>query len=104
MDQRPPTQEVIRDLKTKSAKIRALALAGYDRVEIGELLRIRYQHVRKVLLDSGLGVGLRRQVEAEREPIEADILRKPREATSWKVLANAGFQLLGEWTQNPESA
>lgn len=36
-------------LPTKSAKIRALAKAGYARADIARFLGIRYQHVRNVL-------------------------------------------------------
>jgi bifunctional DNA-binding transcriptional regulator/antitoxin component of YhaV-PrlF toxin-antitoxin module len=41
---------VVAGLKTKSAKIRALAKAGYARAEIARFLGIRYQHVRNVVL------------------------------------------------------
>ncbi len=40
---------------------------------------------------------------AEREPVLVDAEPAPREATSWEVLLRAGFQLLGEWTRDPES-
>lgn len=101
--QRPPAEDVIRGLATTSAKIRALAEAGYDRTEISQQLDIRYQHVRKVLVDAGFTGGLRRHAEAEREPVTVDATPAPREDTSWEVLLRAGFQFLGEWTQDPES-
>lgn len=101
--QRPSAEDVIRGLDTTSAKIRALSQAGYDRTEISQQLGIRYQHVRKVLVDAGITGGLRRQVEAEREPVAVDVAPAPREDTSWEVLLRAGFQFLGEWTQDPES-
>jgi hypothetical protein len=69
MEQRQPAEDIISWLATTSAKIRALAEAGYDRTEISQVLDIRYQHVRKVLLNGGITDGLRRQVAAEREPI-----------------------------------
>ena len=47
---RLPMEEIARDLPTKSAKIRALAAAGYGRAEIAAHLGIRYQHVRNVLV------------------------------------------------------
>jgi hypothetical protein len=90
-------------LQTISDKIRALANAGYDRVEISKYLDIRYRHVRNVLLGSGITGGLRREAEAEREPVEVDATPAPREDTSWKVLTDACFQFLGEWTHDPES-
>jgi hypothetical protein len=51
---RTPDPEAMRrlteGLPTKSAKIRALAAAGYRRADIASFLGIRYQHVRNVLL------------------------------------------------------
>lgn len=103
MDTRPPADDVTNGLQTTADKIRALATANYDRTEIGKLLNIRYQHVRNVLLRSGIEGGLRRQVEVEREPVTVDAAPPPREDTSWEVLTDAGFQFLGEWTHDPES-
>ena len=103
MEPRPPADEIIKGLQTTSDKIRALANANYDRTEISKLLDIRYQHVRNVLLRSGIEGGLRRQVEVEREAVTVDAAPPPREDTSWKVLTDAGFQFLGEWTHDPES-
>jgi hypothetical protein len=103
MNQRLSTEEITQGLQTTSDKIRALAHASYDRTEISQILGIRYQHVRNVLLQSGFTGGLRRSAEAEREPVEVDATPAPREDTSWKVLTDAGFQFLGEWTHDPES-
>src|SRR2546421_11938879 len=44
-------QLVTEGLQTKSEKIRRLAGAGYARADIARFLDIRYQHVRKVLVD-----------------------------------------------------
>jgi hypothetical protein len=55
------------------------------------------------MLRSGIAGGLRREVEAEREPVEVDATPAPREDTSWTVLTQAGFKFIGEWTQHPES-
>jgi len=103
MQQRPPVEEVTHGLKTTSDKIRALAKAGYDRTEISKHLGIVYQHVRKVLVDAGITDGLKRKLQAEREPVVVEV-PAPREASSWEVLLRAGFQFAGEWTQHPESA
>ena len=84
-------------------KIRALAKAGYDRTGIGRHLGIKYQHVRKVLLDAGITSGLRRQVEAEREPVVVEVALAPREAASWEVLLRAGFRFVGGWIQDSKS-
>jgi hypothetical protein len=102
MDIRPSAAEVIKDLTTTADKIRALANVGYDRTEISKILGIRYQHVRNVMLRSGLTGGMRREAEAEREPVEVDATPAPREDASWKVLTDGGFQFIGEWTQDPE--
>src|SRR4051812_35960924 len=102
MDQRQQANDVINNLETKSAKIRALASAGYDRTEISRLLGIRYQHVRKVLLDAGISSGLRRPVEAQREPIAVDADPKRREAPSVATLLSAGFLSIGEWRRTLE--
>ncbi len=103
MQERKPAEDITKGLTTTSGKIRTLAQAGYDRTEISQILGIRYQHVRKVLVDAGFTGGLRRQVVAEREPVLVDADPVPRETTSWEVLLRAGFQFLGEWTQDPES-
>jgi hypothetical protein len=103
MSQRQPASELVKGLQTTSDKIRALAHAGYDRAQIAKYLDIRYQHVRNVLLRSGITGGLRREVEAEREPVEVDAAPAPREDTSWTVLTDAGFVLLGEWTHKSNS-
>jgi len=49
---REAMERVATGLPTKSAKIRALARAGYSRSEIAKFLDIRYQHVRNVLVAS----------------------------------------------------
>jgi hypothetical protein len=103
MNQRRSAAEIMNGLPTKSDKIRALAQAGYDRTEISKILDIRYQHVRNVLLQSGIAGGLRRDAKAEREPIEVEAMPAPREDTACTVLTEAGFQFIGEWTQDPES-
>lgn len=41
--------EIVGQLNTKSAKIRALSEAGFARADIARFLDIRYQHVRNVL-------------------------------------------------------
>src|SRR5215207_293942 len=95
--QRPCADEIMRGLRTTSDKIRALFRAGYTRTEIRDLLGIRYQHVRKVLVEAGMDGRLQRQTVTERSlapPMaEAATGRAPCEA-----LLHAGFQVLGEWT------
>jgi hypothetical protein len=103
MESRLPVGQVIEGLQSTADKIRALSNAQYDRVEISKILGIRYQHVRNVLVRSGIGGGLRREVEVEREPVTVDATPPPTEDTSWEVLRNAGFQFLREWTRDPQS-
>jgi hypothetical protein len=100
MNERRSVEEVTNGLDTKSDKIRALARAGYLRTEISELLGIRYQHVRKVLVDAGITEGLQRQIEVERSPVLIEAPPGPREQTSWETLLRAGFRFLGEWVQS----
>ena len=79
MDTRPPSAEITSGLTTVADNIRALAHADYDRREISKILGIRYQHVRNVMLRSGLAGGLRHEVEAEREPVEVDATPAPND-------------------------
>lgn len=97
MTNRASADQVIENLRTTSDKIRALARAGYLRTEISKLLNIRYQHVRKVLVDAGITEGLKRPVEMERSSDTIEVEPSEREPTPPTVLLEAGFQLLGEW-------
>ena len=96
---RVPFEDVTAGLATKSDKIRALAKAGYARAEIAALLGIRYQQVRKVLLDAGITGGLKNvRIEVENEPLEVE-LSDDTEPVDAEFLLQAGFELLGNWTQ-----
>ncbi len=90
MDRLPP-KLVIEGLTTKSAKIRALAQAGYSRVEIANFLGVIYQHVRNVLVQAG--------IEAEARNDLRKSSRKPSASAAelWPIdrLLDAGFELLG---------
>jgi hypothetical protein len=97
MSDRKPVEEVTCGLTTTSDKIRGLARAGYQRTEISRMLGIRYQHVRKVLVDAGIEGGLRRAIEMERSSDPIEVQPSEREPTPPSVLLNAGFRLLGEW-------
>lgn len=44
--------DIAREFSTKSAKIRALSDAGFERADIARFLDIKYQHVRNVLVGS----------------------------------------------------
>jgi hypothetical protein len=94
---RPAVDTVIQGLSWTSAKIRALARAGYLRTEIRNILDIRYQHVRKVLVDSGIMDGLTRNVEFERPPVTLPAAADPPKPTPGHVLLAAGFRHIGEW-------
>jgi hypothetical protein len=104
MHKRLPAGEIIQGSKTTSAKIRALTRGGYLRTEISRLLGVRYQHVRKVLVDAGITDGLQRQVEAEREPVVVDSAPQAREAVSCEVLLQSSFRLVGSWASDADSA
>lgn len=102
---RIPIDQVIGDLTTKSAKIRALAKAGYLRTEISKILEIRYQHVRKVLVDAGIGDGLKKPSPSEQTAVPT-LNRKAAksEKYSWETLLKAGFQYVGDWELTEDGA
>lgn len=86
-------------LPTKAEKIRTLARAGYLRADIARLLGVRYQHVRRVLLDAGITGGMRREVVLQREPFVDEIVLDDETppSTHGEDLIRAGFRLVGEW-------
>ena len=92
----------VQGMAKTSDKIRALARAGYKRTEISQLLGVRYQHVRKVLIDAGIEGGLQNDIELERLPVPVEAEPKIREQVSEDVLLRAGFRLLGEWVRLEE--
>jgi hypothetical protein len=94
--------EVIQGLSSTSDKIRALARAGYLRTEISKLLGIRYQHVRKVLVDAGIAEGLQRGVDVERPPLPILLAPEPVKPTAGDVLLRGGFRHLGDWVSLPD--
>jgi hypothetical protein len=99
---RLPAEAVIHGLSSTSDKIRALARAGYLRTEISELLAIRYQHVRKVLVDAGITEGLQRGVDVERPPLSVPLPPEPVKPTAGDVLLRGGFRPLGDWVSLPD--
>jgi hypothetical protein len=102
---RVPADSLITNLKTKFDKIRTLATAGYSRTEISELLGVRYQHVRKVLLDAGIATGLRRAVEVPQPPVPVSVasVAPPRRLPPTALL-EAGFCVGGDWKLNADGA
>lgn len=93
-------------MKTKADKIRALALAGYMRTEIAEMIGIRYQHVRQVLERSGISLGRTREVTIAIEPVVEEIIVDEEELrpTAAAYLLDSGFRLIGEWhAPDPEN-
>ncbi|MES0038623.1 hypothetical protein NKJ74_25730 [Mesorhizobium sp. M0046] len=102
---RPPVEDVITGLTTKSARIRALALAGYERAEIARMLEIRYQHVRKVLVDEEARGAQGQRPRSAGKPKAADhAAASPRLDASPAVLIKAGFRPVGEWTRLSDEA
>lgn len=66
-EQKRRMNEVAKDEPTKSAAIRALSRAGFERADIARYLDIRYQHVRNVIVQAesaGGGHGLREEGQA----------------------------------------
>lgn len=92
------SDELVASPGTKSDKIRALARAGYLRTEIAKALGIRYQHVRKVLVDAGIKEGLQRRVQLERSPDVIEASSAERRPTPPIVLEKAGFVHAGAWS------
>lgn len=100
--ERVPPDLVVRDLKTTSDKIRALAKAGYKRAEISRLLDIRYQHVLNALVGSGISGGLLRQRTAPKASNPLNASSPPN--INPELLVQAGFWWIGEWTLNDDEA
>ncbi len=100
LTERTPADVVIRDMRTTSDKIRALATAGYLRSEISSILGIRYQHVRNVLLKSGINIGLlpKSQTQSLPSPIQV----KPNVSISPDLLLRSGFVEIGTWVQTED--
>jgi hypothetical protein len=103
---RRPVGEVIQGVDTTSEKIRRLGREGYLRTEIASALGIRYQHVRKVLLDAGIGGGLQQVTPSlpaspsQQPPVRSrggHTLERRNEPVHHGTLLDAGFQLLGGW-------
>jgi len=89
-------------MKSKADKIRALALAGYLRTEIAELLGIKYQHARHVLERSGISLGRTRDVVLDREPVEVEVETDVGEqglqpTRAEYLIKSGGFRRIGEW-------
>lgn len=97
---------VLEEMRTKADKIRALALAGYLRTEIAEILGIKYQHARHVLERSGISLGRTRDVVLDREPVEVEVEagdegRDIQETKAEYLIASGGFRRIGEWRLVP---
>lgn len=91
-------QSIVSSDNTTSAKIRSLAALGLARTEIRDLLGVRYQHVRKVLVDAGISDGLVRSRMADDEPRVQAAVAPPVEAVPWRMLLSYGFKITGQWT------
>lgn len=90
---------ILKSDQSKSSKIRELARAGFARTEIRDLLGIRYQHVRKVLVDAGIDTGYSNAATKPRAKAVKDQARsQDRQPYDWKALLKSGFSLVGEWS------
>src|SRR6266545_5719673 len=77
-------------LKTKSDKIRALYRAGWSRSKIADALKIRYQHVRNVLVQDKV-----RTAKAAMRPSDPSTTPKPvkiRLGPDGRVVIPAAFR------------
>lgn len=96
--QKPAPEAVVEGLTSKADKIRALAQAGYFRTEIARFLEIRYQHVRNVLVKSGI------------ENLQSADINDPKSALldpePWPItrLLDAGFELISSCDLTTENA
>lgn len=90
-------EDVIAGLTSISARIRALAQAGYERTEIARILKIRYQHVRGVLVDVHARNGQPVQPHEARGSRPGSAAEMPRLEASPTLLIKSGFRLIGEW-------
>lgn len=99
MADRPLPQKVVEGLPTKSAKIRALDDAGYERTEIAKFLDIRYQHVRNVLVDRDLKEGgpitPRKRAQVTTRPAPKKLMAA--------TLVEGGFERSGRWIVEDDS-
>lgn len=102
MSERPRPQNLLEGLTTKADQIRKLAAEGFDRTEIARILGIKYQHVRHVLIRSGVTGGLRRAVSADREPIEIKTSAPRPRPMLGDDLLSCGFRHIGEWRLDHE--
>lgn len=101
---RRPHAQVIAGLPSKAEKIRALARAGYERTEIAAILNVRYQNVRKVLVDAGISDETKRKSIAEHTPADTANGADAAPVSSWDSLLRAGFLFIGEWVLGNEGA
>jgi hypothetical protein len=85
---------LVKDLTTKSAKIRRLAEAGYARADIARFLGIRYQHVRKVLID-GKGETVNKAAEVKPAGNKNAKLDEPRQPLLPETRIKSGFVSVG---------
>jgi bifunctional DNA-binding transcriptional regulator/antitoxin component of YhaV-PrlF toxin-antitoxin module len=85
-------RDVVRNLSTKSEKIRALDDAGFERADIARFLDIRYQHVRNVLVakrPTGRVVAM-----PLRSPAAAPIAEEPKARSKAKIQIGAGGRIV----------
>lgn len=89
-------RSIVASNATTSSKICSLAELGLARTEIRDLLGIRYQHVRKVLVDAGMptvGASTRGKSGGGQRAIS-----QPKPKVPWRDLLNLGFEVSGRWT------
>jgi hypothetical protein len=94
-------KDIIEGTDVTSEKIRRLAKHGYDRTEIAKFLGIRYQHVRNVLIQSGIDGGLKKPRNQSIKSISVSS-SKPKHPTSGDKLGKIGFKIVGNWMRTED--
>ena len=99
MNDRLSKEQLVANLPTKSARIRALAEAGYKTADIADFLNISYQHAYNVL-NAG-GRGSKRTTHAK-SALDAETLRRAgfQEAAAW-ALNTQGIELVRDIPKYP---
>lgn len=87
--------DILNNEGTTSSKIRALAGAGCTRVEIRDLLGIRYQRVRNVLVAADIETPNSRTLKTKQNRSNIIIEPKPIPAS---ILLDAGFVKAANWS------
>lgn len=90
-------ERIISAALTTSAKIRALGERGLSRTQIRDLLGIRYQHVRKVLIDAGIDAASPYRANSAASSLPEPAAPPAQPPLHWRDLLSLGFVEIGHW-------